>query len=84
MKLLATINGQPAEIELPISFVPRLALKKSEAALALGVSRQTIWRLASTDKIVKTSTGTYPVKSLEAYLEREMVRKAKRAGKAKR
>lgn len=76
MKLTATINGQPVEIEVDLP-TPQLALTKSGAAKALGVSEHTIWRLASTGQIAKTSYGTYPVASLNAHLEAEM-QKAKR------
>jgi hypothetical protein len=73
MKLNCTINGLPAEIEIPdVAQIPRLALKLNDAAIALGVSRQQIWKLASTGQIQKTVYGTYPVASLEAHLEKEM------------
>lgn len=70
MKLTATINGKPVEIEFD-SQIPRLALTKKEAAVALGVCEKTIWRLASLDKIPKTSYGTYPVEGLKAHLAEE-------------
>lgn len=67
-------QAEPATI---IQTVPKLALTRKEAAAALGVSENTIWRLASLGKIQKTSYGTYPVASLTAHLENEM-KKAKR------
>lgn len=71
MKLTAKINGKPCEIEVDLP-APRLALTKEEAAKALGVCLKTVWRLAATGKIARTSYGTYPVASLIAHLEKEM------------
>lgn len=76
MKLTARINGKPCEIEIDLPS-PRLALTKAEAAKALGVGLKKVWELASTEQIIRTSYGTYPVASLNAHLEAEM-KKAKR------
>lgn len=70
MKLTARINGKPVEIEIDLPS-PRLALTRTEAAKALGVCERTVWRLASTGEIARTSYGTYPVASLQAHLEAE-------------
>jgi hypothetical protein len=69
MKATIKINGKKAEIEIPeLAQVPRLALTKEQAAQALGVSLKTIWRLAATGQITKTSYGTYPIASLNSHL----------------
>lgn len=75
MKLLATINGQPAEIEIDAAQLNKGALTKTEAAIYLGCSEQTIWKLHGMGQIVKTSYGTYPISSLNDHLEAERNRK---------
>ena len=54
---------------IPVAFCyPRLALRPSEVAQALGVSRRTVSRLLATGAIRKTSYGVIPVKELEKHL----------------
>lgn len=60
---------------IPITFVepiPRLALTKKEAAKALGVSVQTIWRLTATGKLPKTTYGVFPISAIEEHLRQEV------------
>lgn len=72
MTLTAVFNGQPIQIVVSGLPIEAAALTKTEAAKYLGVSVQTIWRLAALGKIKKTSYGTYPIESLNNHLREEM------------
>jgi len=66
-------------MQIPITWhdapsTPVLALPVLKAAAAIGVSRQTMWKLVATGKIRKTSYGVIPVSELEQHLKQEIER----------
>jgi hypothetical protein len=77
MTLTATINGQPATIEidraalLEIARRERGALNTTEAAIFLGCCEQTVRNLGAKGEITRTSYGTFVVSSLLTHLEKE-------------
>lgn len=77
MTLTATINGQPATIEIDRSVLieiarqERGALNATESAVYLGCSERKVHSLKKEGKLKVTSYGTYPVSSLLTHLEKE-------------
>lgn len=66
-----------ARLTIPVEFMlPAMAVKPSQAAQILNVSRTTIWRLCATGKLRKLECGVIPVSDLARFTDDDATIKA--------
>ena len=67
------MGGKMSGHKIPVTFqYPMPALTTEQAARALGVSRQTVWRLKATGEIRATAYGVIPVSELQRHLQEQI------------